>query len=97
MLLIPWNFNNVLTVDDRLNGNPVTEHDIQDFSECLLHNKLSEVRTIGDHYTWCNNQASGDRIYYKIDRFIANTSWLQRFNNALGEVLPKGVSDHCPI
>ncbi|XP_024638626.1 uncharacterized protein [Medicago truncatula] len=96
-LLIGGDFNNVLLVDDRRNGNPVTQHEIQDFSDCLLHNRLSEVRTIGDYYTWCNNQTSGDRIYSKIDRFIANTSWLQKFTNAVDEVLPKGASDHCPI
>ena len=96
-LLIGGDFNNVLLVDDRLNGNPVTQHEIQDIADCLLRNSLAEVRTIGDYYTWCNNQDSGDRIYSKIDRFIVDTSWLQKFSNAVGEVLPKGVSDHCPI
>jgi len=76
-LLIGGDFNSVLLVDDKLNGNLVTQEEIQDFANCLLLNNLSEVRTIGDYYTWCSNQASNDRIYSKMDRFLANTSWLQ--------------------
>jgi len=59
-------------------------------------NNLSEVKTIRDCYTWRNNQARNDRIYYKIDRFLANTSWLHSFSNVMGEVYPKGVFDHFP-
>ncbi|XP_013447034.2 uncharacterized protein [Medicago truncatula] len=96
-LLIGGDFNSVLLVDDRLNGNLVTQQEIQDFADCMLTNNLSEVRTIGDYYTWCNNQASNDGIYSKIDRFLANTNWLHSFSNVVGEVYPKGVSDHCHI
>lgn len=95
--LLGGDFNNVLLVDGRLNGNPVTQQEIHDFAECLLLNNLSEVRTIGEYYTWCNNQASGDRIYSKIDRFIASTTWLHNFSATVGEVYPKGVYDHFHI
>jgi len=73
-LLIGGGFINVSLVYDRLNGNPVNQLEIQDFADCLLMNTLSEVKTIGDYYTWCNNQARNYKIYSKIDRFLSNTS-----------------------
>lgn len=47
-LLIGGDFNSVLLVDDRLNGNPDTHQEIQDFDGCLPLNNLSKVRTLGD-------------------------------------------------
>lgn len=61
-LLIGGGFNSVLLVDDMLNGNPVNQLEIQDFAYCLLMNNLSKVKTIGDYYTWCNNQAMIESI-----------------------------------
>lgn len=90
-------FNTVLLSDDRKNGNPVTQGEVKDFEECLQQNGLAEVRAIGSYYTWCNNQDGDDMILYKLDRVVANNSWLLAYPSTTVEVLEKGVSDHCPL
>lgn len=90
-------FNSVLLLDDRKNGNPVTNVEVQDFENCIRNNALVEVRSIGGYYTWCNNQENTGRILSKIDRCLATLSWKLRYPNVIAEVLGRGVSDHCPI
>lgn len=90
-------FHTVLGVEDRLNGQPVSEAEIRDFAECMKHNELTELRYIGDSYTWCNNQEHDSRIFYKIDRCMANVNWFTHYGSACVEILDKSVSDHCPL
>lgn len=96
-LLFGGDLNSVLLYDDRLHGNPITQLEVQDFENCLNHNNLACVKTVGDYYTWCNNQDNADIIYSRIYRFIADINWLSSYHGDVIEVLERGVSDHCPV
>lgn len=55
-LLVGGDFNSVLTTEDRIQGNPVSAGEIRDMAECISVSRLTEVRTIGGFFTWCNKQ-----------------------------------------
>ncbi|XP_019251069.1 PREDICTED: uncharacterized protein LOC109229979 [Nicotiana attenuata] len=60
MTTIPWiiggDFNDVLQLQDRKHGNPVTRAETQDFSNRIQELKLNELNWEGDYYTWSNKQ-----------------------------------------
>lgn len=89
-------FNAVLNCEDRHQGNPVTSADVEDFQTCLQESELFEVRAIGDHFTWINNQKGANRIWSNIDRSFANTPWFSTYSHVVVERLARNVSDHCP-
>lgn len=71
-LLMGEDFNVVLICEDGANGNSVTLFDIEDFQRCIQENELHEVRAIGPHFTWTNNQEGERRIWSNIDRCFVN-------------------------
>lgn len=66
-------FNNVMTVDDRIGGNPVLEYEYRDLRDMMDRMSLFEKESMGDHFTWSNNHSSGT-IYSRIDRVIGNVN-----------------------
>lgn len=95
-LIIGGDFNDVLTCEDRSQGNHVTATKTEDFQMCIQDFKLQEVRVMGNQYTWTNNQEAKRRICSNIDRCFANAQWFVEYSNVLVERLDKSVSDHCP-
>lgn len=57
---------------------------------------LEDVRYMGSRYTWTNFQISGRRIWSKIDRVLANGSWLDTFEGAEANFEFVGELDHTP-
>lgn len=96
-LLIGGDLNTILCPGDRLNGNEVTLSKMADLTYCLQVNNLSEVKSVGDYYTWCNNQDGADKIHSKLDRCVANIPWLTQFYEISVEIMEKNVSDHAPL
>lgn len=91
-MIVCGDFNSVLLATDRLNGGAVTEAEIKDFDQCIQSNCLYQVPTVGADFTWCNNQEGQDIIIYRIDRCLANQSWLSSFPRIKGEILEKRIS-----
>ncbi|XP_057248239.1 uncharacterized protein LOC130590219 [Beta vulgaris subsp. vulgaris] len=59
--LITSDFNYVLESSDSINGAPITNIETQDFRELLDQTDLTEVRGIGEFFTWSNKrQGEGD-------------------------------------
>lgn len=56
-----------------------------------------DLGSIGTKFIWCNNKTTSDRIYQRIDRVIASSSWVSSFPKAAVINLPKFTSDHNPI
>lgn len=44
-------YNAILKVEDRLNGNQVTDSETRDFDKFLLDNSLTEMKTEGRQFT----------------------------------------------
>lgn len=74
--LLSGDFNNVLHIDDRI-GTPVTQAETQGFQDMINTLQLSQVKSLGWHYTWCNKQEPDKRVYSRIDWAFENFEWLQ--------------------
>ena len=70
---------------------------MNDFHECLFSLELADVPFLGPLFTWMNRQAEVNFIARKLDRCLQNECSLDMFPNAFMEVLPPGLSDHCPL
>ncbi|XP_019253761.1 PREDICTED: uncharacterized protein LOC109232443 [Nicotiana attenuata] len=64
--LLSGDFNNVLHTDDRI-GAPVTHNEIKGFQDALITLQLTQVKSLGWFYTWCNKQQPEKRVYSRID------------------------------
>lgn len=99
---IPWlimgDFNNVLRTDERCNGADVTPYETRDFADCCLTAGLTDLRSIGCHYTWTKNSVGGiSSVWSKLDRAMVNELWQQTGLHALADFQPAGcLSDHSP-
>ncbi|GFZ04425.1 hypothetical protein Acr_16g0010490 [Actinidia rufa] len=73
----PWillgDFNNVLSSEERINGQPVSLYEIWEFKECCYDLSLTDIRSTGVFYTWTNS-----RIWCKLDKAMVNMYWSQR-------------------
>ena len=71
----PWiavgDYNNVLTNQDKVGGNIVTEAEYIDLSNMMQITCLFESITKDCHFTWSNKYTTGV-IYSRIDRMIGN-------------------------
>ena len=97
----PWmimgDFNTTRFNNEKSGGNMLNDTAMNDFHECLFSLELADVPFLGPLYTWMNRQAGDNFIARKLDRCLQNECSLDMFPNAFTEVLPSGLSDHCPL
>ncbi|XP_062113288.1 uncharacterized protein LOC133824424 [Humulus lupulus] len=97
-LTVVYALNNmkVLSPSDRFpyRGNGL---ELVPFQSCVENCRLVDVKFSGSFYTWNNKQAGKDRVFAKLDRVLANDSWLEKFNSAEVVFFPEGDMDHCPF
>uniref|UniRef100_A0A803QPV1 Reverse transcriptase domain-containing protein n=1 Tax=Cannabis sativa TaxID=3483 RepID=A0A803QPV1_CANSA len=95
----PWivlgDFNEILNREERV-GDRVHYHKATEFIEVVEKCQLEDVKMSGNFFTWNNKQHGADRIYSKIDRILANPSWMGKYSNAEALFLNQGVFDHSP-
>ncbi|KAL4330327.1 hypothetical protein AHAS_Ahas13G0389000 [Arachis hypogaea] len=88
---IKGDFNCVLSSID-IGGSTNLSRDHHRFSSYLLDSGLLDVGFQGHPFTWQRGN-----IRRKLDRYVANNSWSQRFSNALAKHLLKLKPNHVPI
>ncbi|KAM6547368.1 hypothetical protein CsatB_019044 [Cannabis sativa] len=88
-------FNDILAKEERI-GNRVKYRPSQDFIDCVSNCLLEDVKSCGNFYTWSNKQQGDDRIFSKIDRAMANQSWMDMFPNADVNFMNEELMDHTP-
>uniref|UniRef100_A0A803NIW6 DUF4283 domain-containing protein n=1 Tax=Cannabis sativa TaxID=3483 RepID=A0A803NIW6_CANSA len=66
------------------------------FKDCIMACQLEDVKFGGSYFTWSNKQQVDDRIYSKIDRVLANQSWLNEYPYAEAIFSPESLFDHTP-
>ncbi|KAK6162607.1 hypothetical protein DH2020_002448 [Rehmannia glutinosa] len=93
---LPWiaigDFNNVLNVNEKCNGKDVTSKELKDFEECCVLTGLTDLRSMGCHFTWTNNE-----VWCKLDRAMVNKHWFDQGLDGMANFLPSGcLSDHSP-
>ncbi|XP_056690293.1 uncharacterized protein [Spinacia oleracea] len=95
----PWivcgDLNCVMALDNRI-GAPVRHSDIVDVSNCMHACGMEDIKCVGNLFTWNNKQQGNNRVFSKIDRFMANHAWQSCFLVAEVCFMPEGHFDHSP-
>ncbi|KAJ9681633.1 hypothetical protein PVL29_017839 [Vitis rotundifolia] len=94
----PWcvggDFNMVRFPEERSRGGGLTAP-MRRFSEVVEDLELRDIPLKGGPFTWrggVNNQS-----HSRLDRFLVTDNWDCLFNGAVQGVLPRPISDHCPL
>ncbi|XP_075106791.1 uncharacterized protein LOC107774419 [Nicotiana tabacum] len=90
-------FNDVLQLQDRMHGNPVTMAETQDFSRCIQDLRLSELTWEGEYYTWSNKQDGCDRIWSRIGKIFGNYEWMMQWRHISTVYKMPFISDDAPM
>ncbi|KAM6566544.1 hypothetical protein CsatA_025672 [Cannabis sativa] len=88
-------FNDIVAKDERI-GQRVKTHPDTEFLQCVNECQVEDVKASGSFYTWSNKQHGDDRIYSKIDRIMANQTWINKYESAEAVFLNEGIFDHTP-
>ena len=67
------------------------------FNETLNNCALKDLGYTGHIFTWANNQSDKMHIQERIDRYCANSNWLNLFLRYINIHLLRYTSDHNPI
>lgn len=95
--LVIGDFNSVLTVDDRINGQPVQQAELMDFQRFIADTGLGQLNRKSCQWSWCNKREAKHMIYSNIDWAFGNAFWLTRYSSLEAIFEKPGVSDHSPI
>lgn len=95
-VLVGGDFNAILSVEDRYQGNVVHRMEVEDFHQCISESGLQEIRAVGPLFTWTNNQEGDNMICSNIDRSFGSATWFSEYANVVVERIEKSISDHCP-
>lgn len=82
-------FNSVLHDDNRINGAPVHETEVGDFSEVLFDVRMNELQYIGRTYTWTKNHT-----FSRIDKAIRSVDWMNSWPTVKVVLMEHAFSDH---
>uniref|UniRef100_A0A803P1H3 DUF4283 domain-containing protein n=1 Tax=Cannabis sativa TaxID=3483 RepID=A0A803P1H3_CANSA len=88
-------FNDILNKEERI-CTKVKHKNSSEFRDCVDDCNLEDVKFVGSFFTWCNKQLGDERTYSKIDRVLANPSWLDDHPNAEVVFHNEGLLDHSP-
>ena len=70
---------------------------MNEFHECLFNLELADIPFLSPIFTWMNRREGVNFIARKLDRCLQNEYCMDMFPNALTEVQPPGLSDHCSL
>ncbi|KAH0969095.1 hypothetical protein GBA52_029045 [Prunus armeniaca] len=91
---LPWliagDFNEMLNVNDKLEGAPVCR--LKGFRSLFDCNAMVDLGFLGPKFTWNNK-----KVFERLDRAICNWEWRGLFAEATVRHLPRTKSDHNPI
>ncbi|XP_041025383.1 uncharacterized protein LOC121265780 [Juglans microcarpa x Juglans regia] len=70
---------------------------MDNFKKVLEKGNLSDLKWVGSKFTWSSRHEDASFMKEKLDRVVANPSWVQLFKEYWVEVLTGRSSDHRPI
>lgn len=96
----PWlvggDFNVIKNLSEyKGNGTP-NLNGMQDFSTCSDSCELIDIPFTGCSFTWTGVRRNG-RVWKRLDRFLANVSFYDFFDDIALRHLGKSTSDHSPL
>jgi hypothetical protein len=87
----------MLNNDEKLGGNMIEPNITTSFRNTLTLCDLQDLGFTGSRYTWTNNHPGDQLILARLDRFLTNSDWIQKYSNYNNTHLLIFKSDHCPI
>ncbi|KAG2667144.1 hypothetical protein I3760_15G097700 [Carya illinoinensis] len=90
-------FNEVLSVNEKVGGRARTDRQIQEFQDLLDDCGLLDLGYIGNPFTWCNKREPQHSISERLDRGLANLTWKNLYPMANVNHGSVAYSDHVPI
>jgi hypothetical protein len=95
--LILGDFNSILSSSEKSGGRDFGSASHGNFADFVNSNALVDLGFVGNKFTWSNCRMGRENIRERLDRGLANQTWLQLFHNSLVNHFPATQSDHCPI
>lgn len=96
LCMVIGDYNNVLTMEDKIGGCPVQEVEYYDLEDMMKVVGLFEYTTHGNHHTWSNKHTNWI-IYSRIGKDICDKNWFLKFPNSEIEILAPDIFDHAPL
>ena len=90
-------FNEALHGDEHMGFKNRNENQMDLFRDCIDECGLLDIRYIGPKFAWSNRQHGGMNIRVRLDRALANSEFLKRFDNCFVENIITTSSDHLAI
>nr|KYP40877.1 hypothetical protein KK1_037764 [Cajanus cajan] len=92
---IVGDFNTVRRQDERkgVNGE-YGVRDMEEFNSFIRDMELIDIPLVGKRYTWFKGDGS---MMSRLDRVLVSESWSAHWGAGYVEVIPRDVSDHCPL
>ncbi|KAG5517160.1 hypothetical protein RHGRI_037799 [Rhododendron griersonianum] len=98
---LPWlcmgDFNQVLSVEDKLGGVSPSQNLLSAFHEMISSCGLVDLEFKGPKFTWRNNRREDAFIMERIDMAFANADWREMHEHAMVLVEAAIGSDHNPL
>ena len=96
--LLPWccmgDFNEIVKNEEMHGRNRHPDRQMQGFRDAMDECDLLDLGYWGSPFTWCNNRDPLATTWVRLDRGLANLSWVKKFLAALVEHLDVINSDH---
>ncbi|XP_021761442.1 uncharacterized protein LOC110726271 [Chenopodium quinoa] len=97
----PWmmveDLNEVMSQADKMGGRGFRQSQCKDMRMLVDAACLVDLGYNGNPYTWHNAREGAANIRERLDRALANPSWLNTFPNTMVTHLPRTFSDHNPL
>lgn len=97
----PWlvlgDFHEITSISEKFGGTPINQNRLNSFKSLLNNCNLLDFGFTGPKFTWTNLRKNSQLIMERLDRCLANPSWLNLFPSMIVMHLPRMHSDHCPI
>ncbi|GKV43378.1 hypothetical protein SLEP1_g50676 [Rubroshorea leprosula] len=97
---VPWiisgDFNTTLNYGERVKPSGVVWGDTSELKDFVSRMEVFDLQFSGAFFTWSNKQGENDRLWCKLDRVMANSSWVSAFPNTSVVFLNPQSSDHSP-
>ena len=70
---------------------------ISEFREVLCECNLIDLGCKGYHFTWSNGRFGQNFVEERLDRFLCNKEWREKYVECAAVNLETWTSDYCPI
>ncbi|KAL0004281.1 hypothetical protein SO802_011842 [Lithocarpus litseifolius] len=96
---LPWlcigDFNEILSINEKQGGITRSQQQMEGFRNIVNFCGFRDLGYRGADFTWCNMQDEENRIQLRLDRALANTDWIEKFEGMRVYHLVDSTSDHC--